>query len=71
MIFTDLLIYSGFNPNPLNPVLFERHALKSLYIYERLTLSWGLLGPDIQGSTVFKSKVITSPLKTGSYYDPS
>jgi hypothetical protein len=42
-------------PNPLNPTLFGTHAEKSFLTYDNGTLSCGLLGPDIHGSTVDKS----------------
>lgn len=38
-------------PNPLNPTLLVKQAFQSAFISDNATLSWGLLGPERQGST--------------------
>jgi len=48
-------ILSAATPKPLNPTLFGTQLIKSFLTSERGILSWGLLGPEIHGSTVFKS----------------
>lgn len=52
---TDFYVFSYLIPNPLNPTLLTRQSFQSFFISERVTLSWGLLGPDKQGSTLLNS----------------
>lgn len=42
-------------PKPLNPDLLGMQLLKSFLTFERGTLSCGLFGPEIHGSTVVRS----------------
>jgi len=58
-----VLVYSGFIPYPLNPVLLVKSSDHSFFYSETETLSWGLLGPEIEGATAFKSNSKTSPVK--------
>lgn len=51
---------SAGTPNPLNPTLFGTHAVKSFLTYESGTLSCGLFGPEMHGSTDDKSSSMTS-----------
>ncbi len=50
----DFNLFYGI-PNPLNPILFGKHFKKSYLTSLSGTLSCGLLGPEIHGSTVDKS----------------
>ena len=52
--------FSAGTPNPLNPTLLGTQAVKSFLTSESGTLSCGLLGPEIRGSTVDKSSSRTS-----------
>ncbi len=47
-------LFSGI-PKPLKPTLFGKHFKKSSFTSFSGTRSWGLLGPEIHGSTVVKS----------------
>lgn len=55
-----MLALSAGTPNPLNPTLFGTQAVKSFLTYESGTLSCGLFGPEMHGSTVAKSSSRTS-----------
>lgn len=46
---------SAGTPNPLNPTLFGTHEVKSLLTSDNGTLSCGLFGPEMHGSTVLRS----------------
>jgi len=46
---------SAATPNPLNPTLFGTQLMKSFLTSESGTLSCGLLGPEMHGSTELKS----------------
>ena len=50
-----IFILSFAIPNPLNPTLFGTHRVKSYLTSERMILSCGLFGPEIQGSTYERS----------------
>lgn len=47
--------FSAGMPKPLNPTLLFRQSVKSCFMSDNATLSWGLLGPDNDGVTVDKS----------------
>lgn len=51
--------------NPLNPTGDDKQASKSYFIDETSTLSCGLFGPEMHGTTVDISSSITSPEKSG------
>lgn len=59
----EFLVYSSVIPYPLNPTLLVKSSGNSLAYSETATLSWGLLGPEIEGFTVVKSNSKTSPVK--------
>lgn len=54
------LILSAGTPKPLKPCLLGTQSVKSFLTFERGTLSCGLFGPEMQGSTLDKSSSSTS-----------
>eukprot|EP00732_Lithocolla_globosa_P001974 Lithocolla_globosa_v1_NODE_1144_length_2839_cov_59.750449.p5 type:complete len:130 gc:universal NODE_1144_length_2839_cov_59.750449:1402-1791(+) len=61
---SDLSLSSAI-PKPLKPIFSVKHLLKSSFIADRGTWSWGRLGPDRQGLTEDRSNSSTS-VNTGS-----
>lgn len=61
LIFTFFPVAVSGNPYPLNPTLAESPVLNSYFNYDIGTLSWGLFGPESDGSIVDKSRLMISP----------
>lgn len=59
LIETTCLAFSGVSPNPLKPTLAVRELVQSSLSFDRGTLSCGLLGPEIAGSTSSNSNSST------------
>jgi hypothetical protein len=55
-------------PNPLNPAGLVKISLNSFFYAEIATLSCGLFGPEIQGTTLARSNSRDSPVYTGSLF---
>lgn len=58
-------------PNPLNPAGLVKISLNSFFYAEIATLSCGLFGPEIQGTTLARSNSREAPVYTGSLFFPS
>lgn len=56
-----MLVAASDNPYPLNPTLAESPVLNSYYNWDIGTLSWGLFGPERDGSIDERSRLIISP----------
>lgn len=56
------------NPNPLNPAGLVKISLNSFFYSLIVTLSCGLFGPEIQGTTLARSNSRETPVYTGSLF---
>jgi len=54
----------------LNPTFAGKISLNSFFWFITETLSCGLLGPEIDGTTEAKSSSKDSPVYTGSFWFP-
>jgi hypothetical protein len=63
--------FSGSNPNPLNPAGLVKISLNSFFYSVTFTLSCGLFGPEIQGTTLASANSREAPVYTGSLFFPS